>query len=50
MNNCTILEEGTVDWLREEMKKYQKIYFDLRAENLIKDETIRKLTEGLKAS
>ena len=42
--------ERDIDELREELKKLQKKYVELQTENIGKEETIRKLTEDLKAS
>ena len=43
-------DELAMGRLREELDKLQRICEDLQAENLLKDETIRKLTEELKAA
>lgn len=41
---------GEIDRIREELEKTRRICDDLRADNLLKEEKIRKLTMELKAA
>jgi len=49
MNHRTMLDEQSMDFFREELKKSQKTCTELRTANLRQEETIQKLTAELKA-